>query len=168
MKIKTYRNQNVLSFDFKTSLIQKDRVHRICSLFKLDEIYIDIYGVYKQSENLIRTLLGKENSLIIEPIDNLYGLSIKAAVKNITIIVEVLALFDYEEINIWDCYTCWKKHLKDINEKQPFLTVKPINIESDSKFYLNYSPQKGNKVEIICDVEYDNQNILKALNELVK
>ena len=167
MKIKIYRNQNVLSFDFKTNLIRKGRIHRICNLFKLDEIYMNIYGVYKQSENLIQALLEKEKSLIIEPIDNLYGLSIKVAVKNITKIVEVLALFDYEEINIWDCYTSWEKYLKDSNEKQPFFTVKPINIECDSKFYLNYSPQDGNKVEIICDVKYDNQNILKELNELV-
>ena len=58
--------------------------------------------------------------------------------------------------------------IKIKNMKMPFFTVKPLNVKNDSKFYLNYNPLEGQKVEIICDIDYYTQDIADKIQSLIR
>ena len=89
---------------------------------------------------------------------------IKITIDKLPEISQLLSRFEFEEFTIWDCYTSWEKYLNDKTAKTPFFTFKLKINESDSKFYLNY---KESEISIICDLIYDNQNLLKELSALI-
>lgn len=162
-KVKITKNNKVIAFDFDGNLLKQDRMYRLCEIFALDEIYIDIYGARSRKEDFTKKLLDKA-SLCVAPIDNTYGLAIKATIKDIPTISAVLSEFDFDDMNIWDCYTGWEKYLEDKATKSPFFTFKKLNVEIDNKFYLNY---KESKVEIICDLIYDKKELVAKITDLI-
>lgn len=166
-KVKAIKNDKVIAFDFYANLLEHDKMYKLCELFSLNEIYVDIYGASNRINSFTATLLEKNTDIFVAQIDNSYGIAIKATIKNIPMIAEILSGFDFDEMNIWDCYTGWEQYLKDKSTKMPFFTIKPIKVESDSKFYLNYNLIEGQKVEIICDTVYDDQELFAKIQNLV-
>lgn len=167
-KIKVIKNGQVTAVDFKTDLTKGNLLFEICRLFELDNIFIDVFGVSSRSENFVEKLLKSNASMMISQIDESCSFSIKTEIKSIPMILEVLDHIHFDEINIWDCYTDWENYLKIKNMKMPFFTVKPLNVKNDSKFYLNYNPLEGQKVEIICDIDYYTQDIADKIQSLIR
>ena len=165
-KIKIKTNKNVIEMDFKANPLNNNLLFDICNLFDLENIYIDIFGVNGRKYNFSDKLLERKASVIVLKI-NSNDLTIKATVKEIPMIIEVLTEFDFDDLNIWDCYTDLEQYIKD---KKPckIPLFKPVELKIDSKFYLNFSPIEGQKVEIICDLSYDKQGLFEKITALVK
>lgn len=163
-KIKVAKNDSVMAFDFNTNLLEQDKMHKLCEIFKLNEIYIDIYGA---SKSFTETILKKKTDIIVAQISNSYGIAIKTNINNVPMIAEVLSIFDFDDMNIWDCYISWDKYLQDKNTKIPFFTFKKIKYENGSKFYLNYNPKEGHEVEIICDKGCSYEKLTERIQKLI-
>lgn len=163
-KIKVAKNDIVMAFDFNTNLLEQDKMYKLCEIFKLNEIYIDIYGA---SKSFTETILKEKADIIVAQIGNSYGIAIKTNINNVPMIAEVLSKFDFDDMNIWDCYISWDKYLQDKNTKIPVFTLKKIKYENDSKFYLNYNPKEGHEVEIICDIDCSCEKLTERIQKLI-
>lgn len=165
-KIKVSKNKKIVAFDFYSNLLDNDKLCNLCKLFNLQDIYMDIYTVDIRKKNFYQILLDKKicEKIFYVPYKHLQDIHIKITIDKLPEISQLLSRFEFEEFTIWDCYTSWEKYLNDKTAKTPFFTFKLKINESDSKFYLNY---KESEISIICDLIYDNQNMLKELSALI-
>lgn len=168
-KLKIQKSENVIAIDFYTNLLVSDRLYNICCLFQLKDIYIDIYSTYNQKKNLYRIIVDNKLSSQIFCVyrKHLQDIHIKIDINNLANLLQLLTEFYFEEINIWDCYESWENYIEDKKDIASFFTFKSNKIINNklksNKFYLNYLPDEGNKVTIICDLAYKNQDLLRNL-----
>ena len=164
-KLKVQKNTNVIAFDFCADLLAFDRLYNICCIFNLKEVYMDIYSAYNQKSDLNKIIVDSKLVSRIFCVRRKYlqDIHIKLTVDSLSMIMQLLAGFNIEGLNISDCYNSWENHVEDIKKPIPYLTIKPIKVQSGGKFYLYYLPDEGHKVTIICDMKYDNQDIQSQL-----
>ena len=98
---------------------------------------------------------------------HLLDIHMKLDINNLANLLQLLAEFYFEEINIWDCYESWENYIEDKKDSASFFTFKSNKIINNklnnNKFYLNYLPDEGNKVTIICDLAYKTQDLQRKL-----
>ena len=157
MKIKCKSNDRVFYYDFQFNLAKGDCLKKILELFQIEEIYLCIYGLSKR-----KNLEGSKNFIEIK---NLQILSHSKSSNDLAININVsslTALFsiikdDFDELLIWSVFTDWKSFVKDQLNLESFFTFRntPI-VDLPISFFLDFSPYKGNSVEIICDTALNN------------
>ena len=169
-RIKVQKNTNVITFDFYSDLLTLDRLYNICCVFNLNEIYLDIYSAYNHKKDLNELIA---NSKLVSRIfcvqrKHLQDIHMKLTVEDLPVVVQLLADFNFEGLNIWDCYDIWENYIKNISEPIPFFNFKHNKVQVKSGFYLDYIPDEGQRVTIICDIKYYNQDIQRRLTACIK
>ena len=163
--LKVQKNANVIAFDFYADLLAFNRLYNICCMFNLKEIYMDIYSVYHKKSDLNKIIVDSKLVSRIFCVRRKYlqDIHIKLTVDSLSMIMQLLAGFNIEGLNISDCYNSWENHVENIKKPSPYFIIKPIKAQSGGKFYLDYLPDEGHKVTIICDIKYDSQDIQRQL-----
>lgn len=166
-KLKVKKNKNVISFDFYTDLLALDRLYNICLLFNLENIYMSIYSIYNQKKDLYKIVVDNKlaSQINITHRKHLQDIHIKLSVNNLPILIQLFADFDFEELNIWNCYDSWENYIEDI-KSTPFFTFK-LNKIINNKFYLDYLKYEENKVSIICDLTYESKGLQEKLISII-
>ena len=168
-KLKVQKNTNVIAFDFCADLLAFDRLYNICCIFNLKEVYMDIYSAYNQKSDLNKIIVDSKLVSRIFCVRRKYlqDIHIKLTINELPTITQLLSNFDFDELQIWDCYTDWDTYLKNETSVPPFFTIKSTNIKVENKFFLNYNLVESDKVEIVCDVRYGNKKLENKLSELI-
>lgn len=160
MKIKAIKNKNVSSFEFKFDLSKDNTLSDILKLYKLEKVYICVYGSKKIE-------LNKYNSIIFDRYyenDLVFIADIMA--KNIGDLLKILQGY-FEELLVWNCYIDFDQFIDKIITPSRFLSLKKAESNTDdSQFYLSYN-HIDDIVEIICDIDIDNNVSKEVLNELL-
>jgi hypothetical protein len=161
-KVKIIENEKIIAFDFNAAILKDNILFEICKELALTDIYVDIFGVHSSKYNFSKELVKKNGAFTLSSIDKFGSYAIKAKISDIPTIVEVLSVFDFNDLNIWDVYTDWDQYL--IDKK----IYKPISIISEAKVYLNYNPLEKHKVELYLDKSYNAKKIYQKIDKLVK
>ena len=157
MKIKGKSNDRVSYYDFQFNLTKGNCLKKILELYKIEEIYLCIYGLHERKK--------WEDSWNLIEIKNLEMLTNSKSSKDIAINIDVSSLADlfsiikddFDELLVWSVFTDWKSFVKDQLETEPFLTFRKIpTVDLPMSFFLDFCPYKGNSVEIICDIALSN------------
>ncbi len=169
-KIKVKKNDKVLAIDFYANLLKDNILYKLCKEFNLTEIYIEIYSIDTRHKNFYESLLAINKNYLtyFAEKSGVQDIFIKTTVVELSKIMDLLSEFVFEDLIIWNCYTNWRKYLEDKTTKVPYFTIKRGEFKDDSNFYLNFNPYEGQKVEIICDLIYNKQELFERLTELVK
>ena len=160
MKIKANKNKNVSWFKFTFDLSKDNTLSDILKLYKLEKVYICVYGSKKIE-------LNKYNGIIFDRYyeDDLVFI-VDIMVKNIGDLLKILQGY-FEELLVWDCYIDFDKFIDTIITPSSFLSFKKKESNTDdSQFYLSYY-HIDDIVEIICDIDVDNNISKEILNELL-
>ena len=169
-KLKINNNKHVLSFEFHTDLLAFDRLYNICRLFEFEDIYMDIYSICNREKDLYNNL--SDNKLTSQVFcarrKHFEDIHIKLSLNCLPQLLQILADYEFEEINVWDCYDSWENYIEDKKNIAPFITLKSDKVISNNKFYLNYVPDEGGKVTIICDLSYKNEDLQNQLAKYIK
>lgn len=170
-KIKIKKNDKVLAIDFYANLLKEDILYKLCREFNLEEIYIEISSIDARRKNFLDSLLAINRNYLTNLTEKcgMQNIFIKTKVdKSLKILINLLSEFVFEDLTIWDCYTNWEKYLEDTTTKAPFFTIKRSEFKDNSNFYLNFNSYEGQKVEIICDLIYNKQDLFERLTDLIK
>ena len=161
MKIKTIQNKKVSSFEFVFDLSKGNTLFNILKLYKLEKVYICIYGLKQVGLNKYKDIIFDrlyENDLVF---------IVDITVENIRNLLKVLQ-GDFEELLVWNCYTDFDKFIDDTITLSSFLTLKKTRQNTDdSQFYLSFN-HIDNIVEIVCDINIDNNVSKEILNKLLE
>ena len=161
MKIKTIKNKKVSSFEFVFDLSKGNTLFNILKLYKLEKVYICIYGLKQVGLNKYKDIIFDrlyENDLVF---------IVDITVENIRNLLKVLQ-GDFEELLVWNCYTDFDKFIDDTITLSSFLTLKKTRqFTDDSQFYLSFN-HIDNIVEIVCDINIDNNVSKEILNKLLE
>ncbi len=160
MKIKAIKNNNVSSFEFKFDLSKDNTLCEILKLYKLEKVYICVYGSKKFK-------LNKYNGVIFERYyENDLVFIVDIMAKNVGDLLKILQGY-FEELTVWNCYIDLDRFIDKIIIPSGFLSLKKsVTNTDDSQFYLFYS-NIDNMVEIICDIDIDNNVSAETLKELL-
>ena len=160
MKIKAIKNKHVSSFEFKFDLSKDNILSDILKLYKLENVYICVYGL-KNFE------LNKYNGIIFDRhYENDLVFIADIMVKNISSLLKILQ-GAFEELLIWNCYIDFNQFIDQMITPSSFLSLKRAESnDDDSQFFLSYN-HIDDITEIICDIDIDNNISKEILNELL-
>lgn len=168
-KIKIQKNEKVIAFDFYSDLLCNNKLYTLCKLFELNDIYMSIYMVDMRKGNLYKSFVDAafKSRIYCTTKKHLQDVYMKLNVNNLSTISELLSNFDFDELIIWDCYADWDMYIKDETTTPPFFTINSKKSECNAKFFLDYNLAENKKVEIICDITYDNKDFTKKLQDFI-
>lgn len=165
MKVQQKINDKVNSFTFTCNILEGKKLDNILKLFRINEIYLCIYGLRKDRDIFNKTF---------EVEDISFSSSRDFALRINTIKLSILLprIVDcFDELSVWSCYTNWKGFLNDMKNLPFVYSKKQLSSGKDEpSFYLNYNPFNSNNVEIICDLSFNNclsikkEDIMGVLN----
>lgn len=167
-KIKFQNKGNIITIDFYTDLLQENKLYKFCNLFNFKFLYLNIFMVNINKGDLYKTLIEKKiaSEIFCVSRNNLQDIYLKVTTNNLGKIVPLLKSYDFDEIEVWDCYVNWELHLKDFTKPSSFFTIKKSKDKSKSKFFLDFNLVENNKVQVICDCDYEKY-ILEEIHKII-
>lgn len=160
MKIKSIKNKKVSSFEFKFDLSKDNTLPNILKLYKLEKVYICVYGLRKIE-------LNKYSGIIFDRYyENKLVFLADIMAKNIVDLLKILQ-GNFEELTVWNCYTDFNQFIDERMTPASFLSIKKaVSNTHNSQFYLSYN-HIDRIVNIICDIDIDNNVTKEILNQLL-
>lgn len=164
-KIKYKTNKQVTSIEFSVDKKGYDFLFGLCEIFDLKDIFIDIYTAVIKEQDY--KALSKVDNILIATADRnakTKDIHLKATTENLLQITKLLEVCNFEDLNIWNCYTDWEQHLNDKLDYNVPVFKKSIVKQNECDFYLNF---KEGVVEIICQPVDDIDEVLTQIQKII-
>ena len=117
-KIKYRVNKTVVSYSFHKDILKNNTLYKICKMFDLSNVFMDIYSIDNCKSNFCTFLEEKCENILLATSGNqrCQNVYLRVSINEISNISEILKDFYFEDISIWDCYTEWEQYLRDKND----------------------------------------------------
>lgn len=161
MRIKQKINDQVNSFEFNFDLSKEDYLEKILKLFRIENLYLCIYGLNKQKELICRlNECHVENFKIFKFSKKQQNVILEIGANMLSRIFHILE-GGFDEIVVWSCYTDWESFVEDQSRKVSFFTFRKTTVtEKIPSFYLDFNFNHVYEVAIISDLSFHNSALI--------